>query len=115
LYEKLPDVFLVFDLYDLHEQRFVSWARLCEIVAPTSLRLVPFIGHQTLTSRAELLALLDTHSQIGAQTTFVEGVVLRIEDGAALCERAKIVRPDFVQNIDEHWTKQGLVKNTVLF
>ena len=46
----------------------------------------------------------------------VEGVVLRVEseDGQWLVERAKVVRPEFVQAIATHWTKQQMEKNRVV-
>ena len=113
-------MFLVFDVYDLEARAFWSFARVRAAVADTALKMVPLIAAaRRLRSKDELLALLDTRSQLGANggSGFVEGVYLRIDDERDewLCERAKVVRADFVQNIDEHWTKQGVVKNTVVY
>ena len=45
----------------------------------------------------------------------VEGVYLRIEDNTAtppkLLQRGKVVRPDFMQPIEEPWTRQKFTKN----
>ncbi len=35
--------------------------------------------------------------------------------GHYLERRAKLVRADFIQNIEEHWSKKKLVKNLVAF
>ncbi len=122
-------MFLVFDIYDLEARAFWSFARVRAAVASTALKMVPLIAAaRRLHSKDELLALLDTRSQLGAvgvggvgggggSSGFVEGVYLRIDDERDewLCERAKVVRADFTREIDEHWTKQGLVKNTVVY
>lgn len=44
--------------------------------------------------------------------TFV-GVYVRIDRGQWHESRGKIVRPDFIQNIEEHWMKSKLVPNEV--
>ena len=127
-----PAVFLVFDVYDLEARAFWSFVRVRAAVAATALKMVPLIdAARRLRSKDELLALLDTRSQLGAVGSgafsgsgangagsgFVEGVYLRIDDERDewLCERAKVVRADFTREIDEHWTKQGLIKNTVVY
>ena len=48
---------------------------------------------------------------------YIEGLVLRkVGDHKPgkdnfFADRAKLVRPDFLQNIEEQWTKQEFVKN----
>ena len=52
-----------------------------------------------------------------AKQNFVEGAYLRIDDEekGVNTTRGKIVRPDFIQNINEgeHWIKGEMVKNQV--
>ena len=47
----------------------------------------------------------------------VEGVYLKIEDSSAVppivLQRGKLVRPDFLQQIEEQWTRQKFTKNIV--
>ena len=47
----------------------------------------------------------------------MEGVYLRIEDNATVpptvLHRAKVVRPDFLQQIEEQWTRQKFTKNII--
>jgi len=47
----------------------------------------------------------------------VSGVYVRIDGDQFNEERGKIVRPDFIQGIEDgdHWMKQQLVKNVVVF
>ena len=50
-------------------------------------------------------------------THFVEGLYLRVDEGPYLKYRAKLVRPDFIQHINEggtHWTRQSARQNRVL-
>jgi hypothetical protein len=59
------------------------------------------------------MALMDRPSMFN-EAGGMEGVVLRWEEGGWLKERAKMVRPDFLQAISEgHWSKAQLVRNTV--
>jgi len=41
----------------------------------------------------------------------MEGIYLRRECTSWLIQRAKVVCPEFVQQIGEHWSKQTLVPN----
>ena len=43
----------------------------------------------------------------------MEGIYLRRDQGDWLEERAKIVRPEFIEGIDGHWSEQSLKKNTL--
>jgi hypothetical protein len=40
-----------------------------------------------------------------------EGLYVRREDGGRLIARAKLVRSDFVQTIDKHWSQRRLAEN----
>jgi hypothetical protein len=41
----------------------------------------------------------------------VEGLYLRRDQGGFLEARAKLVRPEFVQAIEEHWSSRTLERN----
>eukprot|EP01012_Entosiphon_sulcatum_P031287 TRINITY_DN3924_c0_g1_i2.p1 TRINITY_DN3924_c0_g1~~TRINITY_DN3924_c0_g1_i2.p1 ORF type:complete len:1006 (-),score=130.86 TRINITY_DN3924_c0_g1_i2:8-3025(-) len=116
-YTRLPDRFLAFDIYDRTVGKFLAVAARDALLATTSLHCVPCIASKrTFKSREELLALLDTTSQFYDGP--VEGVYLRIDDAndEFHVQRAKIVRPDFIQGMDEgeHWTKKKLQKNGIV-
>ena len=62
----------------------------------------------------DLLALLSTRSAFCDGE--VEGVYLRIDDPRTGLNvaRGKIVRPDFIQGITEHWQSKKLERNGLL-
>lgn len=45
----------------------------------------------------------------------LEGIYLRIDEGDYLKYRAKVVREDFIQQIEQHWSTKILEKNTIDF
>ena len=121
-YKALSDTFLAFDVYDREEGCFYSIKRRNEFLAETSIRTVPLIRSSTFRTVAELLPLLDTPSAFRGDGEPVEGLVLRVdsdeqEDSADVpgkcLRRTKLVRPDFVQGITEHWMARKLKRNTV--
>merc|ERR1711924_551919 len=92
--------------------RFWSRTALREALAEhTTIPMVPSIYTGPVTGPDQLRALLETRSAFrSGDGKYVEGVYLRIDDGDGgpwLQLRAKLVRADFVQNINEgtHWTK----------
>ena len=122
-YTELPAHFIAFDVFDTHSGRFLSRAALNEFLEPTGIPLVHTIAEQTFASPHELLPLLDTISVYGARSSSagkdanapVEGLYLRVDDGPWLGRRSKIVRPDFVQSIEKHWSSKIPVKNQVRY
>jgi len=108
-YTALPDWFLLFDVYERQAGRFWNSARRNALAAECGLVTVPtlFRGRRTLD---ELKAMLETvPSRYRAGT--LEGVVVRRETPQWCEVRAKLVRPDFTQTIDEHWSRRRLEWN----
>ncbi len=108
-YDRLPDWFLMFDVYDRSQGQFWSTPRRNVLAATLNLTTVP----QLLKARCTLPQLKDVlshqHSQFWQGT--LEGVVIRRES-AEWCEaRAKLVRPDFIQTIGEHWSRRRIEWN----
>ncbi len=72
-------------------------------------------------SCAQALRLLDTRSAFYDGPC--EGVYLRVDgdmpasgEGEPYCvRRGKLVRPDFLQQIEEQWTRQQFTKNIVVY
>ena len=139
-YDQLPDTFVAFDLYDSQAHRpsdskekqalakskkssssnkilsgrFYSHARLQKILQETSIVSVPVLTKQKFDSASQLLELLESQSAY-RKTGFLEGIYLRIDGEDYLESRCKLVRPDFVQGIEEHWSKGQPVKNIVSY
>jgi atypical dual specificity phosphatase len=122
-YDRLSDYFIAFDILDLKhpsgEPSFLSYNVLKACLAElTTIKIVPLLARQTFASQDALTALLETKSAY-ATDGFVEGVYLRVEDSGQgkLLQRCKLVRPDFIQSINDgqHWSKKVQVKNTLTY
>ncbi|CAK4688043.1 unnamed protein product [Aphanomyces euteiches] len=112
-YSKLPSYFLAFDIYDRETQTFWSVAKVQAALEETSIHMVPTVFSGVCSSMDDFKAMLETKSEFYDGP--VEGVVIRKETPDELIARAKLVRDDFIQHIDEHWTKKGVVKNQLHF
>lgn len=110
-YFDLPDYFLVFDVFDLSEKKFWSTARRDALVAKLGLHRIHEIGRGDYQLGAIQNLLRSTTSAYchGA----CEGIYLRQESANWLIARAKLVHPNFVQNIGEHWRSRTLRWNVV--
>lgn len=106
-YTRLPDWFLAFDVYDRAQERFWSAARRDELVRSLGLELVPRLdeGHFSLT---ELRAMLGKSRLSDGPA---EGLYVRRDEGDYLADRAKLVRPEFVQAIGDHWSRRAIESN----
>lgn len=122
LYDKLPDTFIAFDIYDKHAEKFVSVQKrnqLLSLHAPT-LCIIEQIPNNNnnggCLTKEYLMHLLNTYkSHYSSTNEPIEGVYIRIDEGDYLKQRAKVVRSDFIQAIDTHWSTMELVKNRVDF
>jgi ATP-dependent RNA circularization protein (DNA/RNA ligase family) len=110
-YENLPDWFLLFDVYDRYEKKFWSTSRRDALAAALNLATVPilFSGHITL---LELKAFL-MKSKSKFRRGSLEGLIIRQETLEWLTVRTKLVRPDFIQGIEDHWTRRPIEQNRV--
>jgi ATP-dependent RNA circularization protein (DNA/RNA ligase family) len=99
-YDRLPDWFVLFDVYDRTTAQFMSTERRDSFAARAEIAVVPslFRGHTSLAALKELLLTTSSRYRTGT----IEGFVIRRESGDWLRSRAKLVHPDFVQNIGEH-------------
>lgn len=112
-YKKLPDWYLMFDVYDRKACKFWSAARRNKLADKLELKVVPqiSIGKFSLDSIKSLV--LKTKSEYSNE--FVEGFVVR-NDSELWCEgRAKLVRPNFTQSIEEHWRNRMIEWNHRVF
>lgn len=110
-YPSLPDYFLVFDVYDRNAQRFWSTPRRNALALRLGLRHIHQIGmgHYQLSSLKHMVTTTPSAYRDGG----CEGIYLRHEDEDWLIARAKLVHPDFVQNIGKHWRSRALRWNTL--
>lgn len=108
-YDRLPDWFLLFDVYDRSQGRFWSAPRRNALAAMLGLATVPRLLEGCFTLPQLKDALVGQHSQF--RQGALEGIVIRRES-AEWCEaRAKLVQPDFTQAIGEHWSRRRIEWN----
>ena len=108
-YTSLPDWFVAFDVYDPKSGRFWSTRRRNALVGELGMKSVPalFTGTASLISLKKLLS-----SQSSAFTASpMEGIIIRRENQDWLLGRAKLVRSEFTQAIDEHWSRREVEWN----
>ena len=106
-YDRLPDWFLGFDIYDRETVRFLSCGRRNELFRTIRIYPVPTIrcGYFTLSGLSELLL----QSMLGDHPA--EGIYLRDDRGGWLVRRAKLICPGFVQSVEQHWSRKNIVPN----
>ncbi len=107
-YTELDDWFLGFDIFDRHVNRFLSVNSRNEVFKDCDISPIPLVFSGIITT-SELLRLINNPSKFYDGP--VEGLYLRLEETGYLKQRAKIIRSEFIQAIEEHWTKGPLIKN----
>lgn len=110
-YQRLPDFFVGFDVYDRVRHAFWSIHRRDRLLESVGLPPVHCIKAAKLTLGE--LEVLVTHASSSYRRGNLEGIVIRQESSDWLQRRAKLVRPEFSQTIDEHWRKRRITWNTV--
>ncbi len=106
-YDRLPDWFLGFDIYDKQFGRFLSSGRRDELLSKMFIAQVPTIAHGHFTY-PEIEKLL---SQSMLADRPAEGIHLRFDQGNWLVQRAKLVRPAFIQSVEQHWSRSAIQPN----
>jgi ATP-dependent RNA circularization protein (DNA/RNA ligase family) len=109
-YDRLPDWFLAFDVFDRKEHRFWSRRRRDELCRVIGIAAVPLLEPRVV-GRAAVDALMDTPSRLGAEK--VEGVVLRWDDDDWQLASAKVVRPGWVPADEQHWSRRPVSPNVI--
>jgi ATP-dependent RNA circularization protein (DNA/RNA ligase family) len=108
-YNSLPDWFLTFDVYDQNEGRFLSTTRRNELTKRVGLSSVPAVF--TSKTNLEDLKQLVLQERSRFRSGSMEGIVIRRENSEWLEARAKLVHTEFIQEINEHWTRRAIEWN----
>ncbi|MCA9040553.1 MAG: RNA ligase family protein [Planctomycetaceae bacterium] len=119
-YRALPHYFFEFDIYDKEENRFLPYQERMILLEGTGVQTVPIVHRGGLT-RKELESLVQAspfqarfeHPGAARIDDRMEGLYLRTELDRAVLQRAKWVRPEFVEKIKEsqHWQYQQMQVN----
>jgi hypothetical protein len=106
-YTRLPDWFLAFDVYDRRQGTFWSADRRTKLARELDIRTVPELGR----GRYDVARLKSLLGKSQVTDGAAEGLYVRREVGDVLTARAKLVRAEFAQAIDAHWSKRRLEEN----
>ncbi|MFH1134983.1 MAG: DUF3696 domain-containing protein [Pseudomonadota bacterium] len=106
-HDRLPDWFLSFDIYDREARRFLASVRRDRLLDEMHISKVPDIARGRF-SYPEIQQLL-LQSKLTDQQA--EGIYLRISHGDWLKQRAKLVRPAFIQAVEQHWSRSAIRPN----
>ena len=106
-YNKLPDWFIGFDIYDKESNCFLSTERRNALLQSMSIVQVPLIatGHFRYKDIENFL------SASAFSDDYAEGIYLRIDQEDRLKQRAKLVRPSFTQTLEKHWSRSIIKPN----
>jgi hypothetical protein len=107
LYERLPDWFVGFDVYDRSAQQFLACSPRNELLQKAGIVRAPMLASGRFT-HAEIKNML-VLSKFSSQPA--EGLYLRADMNEWLAGRAKFVRPAFVQSLEQHWSRSSLIPN----
>jgi protein-tyrosine phosphatase len=116
-YTKLPDYFLIYDIFDKETEDFLSREIIVDMLKDTTLHMVPII-YEGKTTLENLKNMVNTISKY--YDGKVEGIYIRAIANKIVKYRSKIVRSDFIagQEISnehvDHWTKTKYIMNTKL-
>jgi len=110
-YDRLPDWFLGFDVYDRQFERFLSMERRDRLLKALKIVQVPLLA-QGKFSFSEILDLL---FQSHFTDSPAEGIYLRFDQDDWLMQRAKLVCPGFMQSMEEHWSRSAMKANRLAF
>jgi ATP-dependent RNA circularization protein (DNA/RNA ligase family) len=108
-YDRLPDWFLGFDVYDREAEMFWDTGRRNVLFAELGLSSVPQVSSGA-TTLPQLLDVLGPSSLGGAP---MEGLVVRRDTDDSLTSRAKLVRATFTQAIETHWSRGPFRRNAL--
>lgn len=107
-YTDLPDWFLVFDVYNREDKKFWSVSKRNELAKELGLSVVP----QIIKTKIDSVSDADNWIKRSCFASCkAEGIYIRFEEGENLVQRAKLVNPNFTQQISEHWSSKPLVRN----
>jgi ATP-dependent RNA circularization protein (DNA/RNA ligase family) len=106
-YDRLPDWFLGFDVYDKRFGRFLCSKRRDDLFTEMCVAQVPVLarGHFAY---PEVQKFIST-SKLSDQPA--EGIYLRLDEDNWLAQRAKLVRPAFIQAVEQHWSRSAIRPN----
>jgi ATP-dependent RNA circularization protein (DNA/RNA ligase family) len=108
-YNRLPDYFLLFDVYDKKEGKFWSVSRRNEWAQKLGVQTTPKYAEGYF-STADLQELLFNEKSF-YRAGYPEGIIVRNDETLWNRKRGKLVRAEFVQSIETHWRSKQIEWN----
>jgi len=107
-YDKLPDWFIVFAIWDMKKNIYVKWDIVQELCARWGFFTVPTILNNEYRDREELFDLIPDPSNYGSQKA--EGIVVW---NFKKQMRGKLVLPQFIKYMEKsvHWSNKTIKLN----
>ncbi|HLX63363.1 MAG TPA: RNA ligase family protein [Planctomycetota bacterium] len=122
-YRALTHYFFEFDIYDKKANAFLDLEARKALLCGSGIQTVPIVARGRKTFD-ELLKLIGPSAfgaefenpRTGKSDDRMEGLYLRTEANGCVTGRAKIVRPEFVEKIQQgdHWKNQVMVPNLLI-
>lgn len=119
-YRALPHYFFEFDIFDKSTEQFLDLEHRTILLEGTGLRTVPVLRRGPVTAE-ELPKLIGASAfdasfqnpRTGRVDNLMEGLYLRTEADGLVTGRAKYVRPEFIERLQqsEHWQHTRMVSN----
>ena len=109
-YDKLPEYFIAFDIYDSDEGKFVGTDICRSVLEEVGMAIVPLL-HVGPVNEKILLDLRNGPSLLSS-TDKREGIYIKLVDDGFVSGRYKMVRSGFIQG--EHWNKRGMETNKLI-
>ncbi|MBW3543805.1 MAG: RNA ligase family protein [Planctomycetes bacterium] len=120
LYRSLPHYLFEFDIYDKQREAFLALEQRLSLLEGTGVQTVPVL-HTGSINRVDLEDLIGPsrfdsrfeHPDTNRTDNLMEGLYLRTEADGVVTGRAKLVRPEFIEKVQQctHWQHQRMVPN----
>lgn len=107
-YDKLPDLFVAYDLFDWFSLQFVATEKARELLTNAGFSVPPLLHTGKVESWEQLEALCNEKSAFSTLDQR-EGVYIKISDTKEVVARFKMVRADYVQG--SRWDLRTITKN----
>jgi hypothetical protein len=107
-YDRLPDYFIAYDLYDTTTESFLAARAVQEYCGVLGITATQNLAFDRSPSG---LARLAREPSVFSTTALREGLYLRIEEGDTCVERAKLVRHGYQPRTNDEWKSRGIVPN----
>ena len=106
-YDKLPDWFIGFDIYDKEAEKFLSVEKRDNFLDKMKICII----HKYGVGKYTLEDLINLKPESNYRDGICEGIYIRWDENGWLKQRAKLVQKNFRQDIKQHWIKTSLITN----